>query len=883
MSDGKYFGNSKKGEISELQDELHHQREDKRKEAVKKVIAAMTVGKDVSMLFTDVLNCIQTNNLELKKLVYLYVINHAKLQPEKAILAVNTFQKDASDMNPLVRALAIRTMGCIRVDRVTEYLCEPLRNCLKDKDPYVRKTAALCVAKLFDVNAELVESQGFLELLIQLLSDSNPTVVANAVAALTEIEDISGRKILQLNPSNLSKLLAALNECTEWGVVFILNSLAQIDASQLDSKEAESICERVAPKLNHTNSAVVLGAVKVIMIYMDVVESQEQVKALCKKMGPPLVTLLTTKEPEIQYVALRNINLIVQKRPSILAHEMRTFFIKYNDPIYVKMEKLEIMIMLAAEKNIEQVLNEFKEAASEVDVEFVRKAVRAIGRCAIKIDKAADRCVAVLLELIQLRVHYVVQESIIVIKDIFRKYPNQYESIIGTLCQNLETLDEPEAKASMIWIIGEYAERIENADELLDSFLDNFHDENSQVQLQLVTAIVKLFLKRPKDTQDMVQKVLNMATQETDNPDLRDRGYIYWRLLSNDPEAAKNVVLGEKPLISESTINLDSSMLNQLCRELSSLASIYHKLPESFVSKLKEVKKEKVKKEREADGESLLPQDDRQPAASVNIFDLDSIGETLPPTQPVAPKSVNVMDELDFLSGPSPSVPQSAPKEVWLQADKGNGMQISGSVNRRNGQAFFDMTIFNQGGAPLNSFAVQFNKNTYGLAPAQFPNVSVNPMQSVEASLPITSHPSMFNPGATPSPVVQIALKNNTGLYYFQVSVQLLSLLAENGEMGRDEYLALWKGIQDEHFRDIPLPNVDPNALQAKLRAANIFYIASRSAGNQQFLYFSAKAGETVLLSELALSPQGVRACTKSKQPELVAAFEHSLSLVLSR
>jgi AP-1 complex subunit beta-1 len=59
------------------------------------------------------------------------------------------------------------------------------------------------------------------------------------------------------------------------------------------------------------------------------------------------------------------------------------------------------------------------------------------------------------------------------------------------------------------------------------------------VQLQLVTAIVKLFLKRPKDTQEMVQKVLNLATQETDNPDLRDRGYVYWRLLSTDPEAAK--------------------------------------------------------------------------------------------------------------------------------------------------------------------------------------------------------------------------------------------------------------------------------------------------------------------------------------------------------
>lgn len=53
----------------------------------------MTVGKDVSALFTDVLNCMQTNNLELKKLVYLYVMNYAKTQPDRAILAVNTFKK----------------------------------------------------------------------------------------------------------------------------------------------------------------------------------------------------------------------------------------------------------------------------------------------------------------------------------------------------------------------------------------------------------------------------------------------------------------------------------------------------------------------------------------------------------------------------------------------------------------------------------------------------------------------------------------------------------------------------------------------------------------------------------------------------------------------
>jgi len=125
---------------------------------------------------------------------------------------------------------------------------------------------------------------------------------------------------------------------------------------------------------------------------------------------------LVSSAPEVQWVALRNINLILQRRPEALSSEMRVFFCKYNDPPYLKVEKLDIMIKLASEKNVDTLLSELKEYASEVDVDFVRRSVRAIGLCAIKIDEAAERCVNVLLELISTRVSYVVQEAVIVLK-----------------------------------------------------------------------------------------------------------------------------------------------------------------------------------------------------------------------------------------------------------------------------------------------------------------------------------------------------------------------------------------------------------------------------------------------------------------------------------
>mmetsp|Transcript_9138 Transcript_9138/g.20104 ORF Transcript_9138/g.20104 Transcript_9138/m.20104 type:complete len:611 (-) Transcript_9138:109-1941(-) len=584
QNDGKFFQTTKRGEIQELKEELHANDKAKQKDAVKKVIANMTVGKDVSALFADVVNCIQTDNIELKKLVYLYVMNYAKAQPELAILAINTFRKDASDTNPLIRSLAVRTMGCIRLDQVTEYLLEPLRKCCQDPDPYVRKTSAICIPKVYDINPELVEDQGFLDILKDMLSDPNPMVVANAVAGLAEITETSKRDLLDLdNKMTIDKLKAALNECNEWGQVFILDALSTY--VPVSSNDAESITERVTARLSHANPAVVLAAIKVILKAMEYVDSTETLRMLAKKLNPPLVTLLSS-EPEVQYVSLRNIRLIVQKRPGILAADVKMFFCKYNDPVYVKLEKVDIMVMLVTEKNFEQVLLELKEYATGVDVDFVRKSVRSIGRVAVKLERACERAIGVLLELIETKVNYVVQEASIVVKDIFRKYPSRYEQVLSALCDSLEVLDEPEAKASMIWILGEYAERIDNVDELLDSFLTNFHDEPTMVQMQLLTGIVKLFLKKPQQTQDMVSKVLKFATEECNNHDIRDRGYIYWRLLSTNPESTKQVVLGDKPSIRDDSQILEKGLLDRLISDLALMSSVYHKPSEEFVTRM---------------------------------------------------------------------------------------------------------------------------------------------------------------------------------------------------------------------------------------------------------------------------------------------------------
>lgn len=592
---------------------------------------------------------------------------------------------------------------------------------------------------------------------------------------------------------------------------------------------------------------------------------------------------------------------------------MKVFFVKYNDPIYVKLEKLDIMIRLTNSSNIAQVLGELKEYATEVDVDFVRKSVRAIGRCAIKVEQAAEKCVSTLIELIQTKVNYVVQEAIVVIKDIFRKYPNRYENIISTLCENLDSLDEPEARASMIWIIGEYAERIDNADELLHSFLDGFQDENTQVQLQLLTAIVKLFLKKPTETQDLVQNVLTLTTQDTDNPDLRDRGYIYWRLLSTDAAAAKEVVLAEKPLISEETDLLEPTLLDELICHISSLASVYHKPPNAFVEGrvgIRRVLPPKSNTNGEAEEEEDVQKQNSKPTVipGGDLLDLD-IGFTPQPTPAYNPTPVQsaafdlLGDGLDSLitgaiatdtsqsaqlasmSAPSPlpvfsntnmggladifsglnmtssvgTATFAPPKQNWLSAQKGKGLEINGTFTRRNGVINMDMEFSNKALQPMTGFAIQLNKNSFGLIISNNLQIPVlQPSQTVPVTLTLNTNGPILK--ANPINNLQIAVKNNVDVFYFGVNVPMHIYFVEDGEIDKKLFLNTWKEIPEQYetqYQLGPMQHViNSDELCNKLRNNNVFTIAKRNVEGQDMLYQSMKLTNGIwILTELKLTP----------------------------
>lgn len=93
-----------------------------------------------------------------------------------------------------------------------------------------------------------------------------------------------------------------------------------------------------------------------------------------------------------------------------------------------------------------------------------------------------------------------------------------------------------------------------------------------------------------------------MATDDSDNPDLRNRGYIYWRMLSSNPEFAKKIILCEKPTISEDSSTLEPQILDKLIGNISMLSSVYYKMPDTFVKKIRDRINERLDLESEDAG-----------------------------------------------------------------------------------------------------------------------------------------------------------------------------------------------------------------------------------------------------------------------------------------
>uniref|UniRef100_A0A8D0QAC8 AP-3 complex subunit beta n=1 Tax=Sus scrofa TaxID=9823 RepID=A0A8D0QAC8_PIG len=561
----------------DLKEMLDTNKDSLKLEAMKRIVAMIARGKNASDLFPAVVKNVACKNIEVKKLVYVYLVRYAEEQQDLALLSISTFQRGLKDPNQLIRASALRVLSSIRVPIIVPIMMLAIKEAASDMSPYVRKTAAHAIPKLYSLDSD--QKDQLIEVIEKLLADKTTLVAGSVVMAF---EEVCPERI-DLIHKNYRKLCNLLIDVEEWGQVVIISMLTRYARTQfLSPTQNESLLEENPEKAFYGSeedeakgpgseeaAATTLPARKPYVMDPDhrlllrntkpllqsrsaaVVMAVAQLyfhlapKAEVGVIAKALVRLLRSHS-EVQYVVLQNVATMSIKRRGMFEPYLKSFYIRSTDPTQIKILKLEVLTNLANETNIPTVLREFQTYIRSMDKDFVAATIQAIGRCATNIGRVRDTCLNGLVQL----------------------------------------LSNP--RASILWLIGEYCEHVPRiAPDVLRKMAKSFTAEEDIVKLQVINLAAKLYLTNSKQTKLLTQYVLSLAKYDQ-NYDIRDRARFTRQLIVPSEQGgalsrhAKKLFLAPKPapVLESSFKDRDHFQLGSLSHLLNAKATGYQELPD---------------------------------------------------------------------------------------------------------------------------------------------------------------------------------------------------------------------------------------------------------------------------------------------------------------
>ncbi|EME78613.1 uncharacterized protein MYCFIDRAFT_167959 [Pseudocercospora fijiensis CIRAD86] len=475
--------------------------------------------------FPAVLKTLSWQYPSTRPLVYNYLIHHAEADPDTALLAINTIQKSLSDANPRVRAMALKTMSGIRVPVISQIVSLAIKKGVSDLSPVVRKVAALACVKCIKLDPNTRPQVG--EYLATLLADKQYYVAGAAVQAFLEI---CPDRLDMIHP-NYRRLCKMIVDMDEWGQLALIKlftvysrkcfprrtkrvkkavnqeqrakdfyeDLDEREENEDDFEEVEQIdadlelfLKSIQPLLSSRNSAVIVAVARA---YLYLSPS----KHLPQAIGP-LIALLRSPQ-DINQVALYNIVQVCLTDPTYFVPYLRHFLIRSNEAPHIWQLKLEILTLIfphSPKETQDLILAELEHFSKGHNAQLVRESVRAIGRCAqASSDATSRRCLSLLLKQIRSSDATLVGEAMEVIRHLIQRAPNEHRKTVIRLAKNLDTLSSPTARASIVWLVGEFAgidPESNIAADVLRILIKNYPDENDEVRAQIILLGAKVYL-----------------------------------------------------------------------------------------------------------------------------------------------------------------------------------------------------------------------------------------------------------------------------------------------------------------------------------------------------------------------------------------------------
>lgn len=501
--------------------------------------------------FPSVLKTLSNPTSASRPLVYAYLTHHAEADPDTALLSINTIQKSLSDSNPRVRALALKTMSGIRVSVISQIVSLAIKKGVGDMSPVVRKTAAFACVKCVRLDSSTLPQ--VTEYLATLLGDKQYYVAGAAVAAFMEVCP----KRLDLVHAHYRSLIRKLVDMDEWGQLATLRMMtiyarkcfprrtrrvkkastkqedkhrdfyaeetqedteAEYEEKEVLDPDLELLLTSALPLLQARNSAVIVAVARAYLYLAPTAYLHHAIG--------PLVALLRGPQ-DIQQIGLYDIVQVCLAHPQLLVPYFRHFLIRTTEPAQIWRLKLEILTLIFpyCSPDLQGLtLTELEHFSRGHDEALIRESVRAIGRCAQTSDaRTGARCLRLLLRQIHSPDQNLVAEALEVIRHLIQRDPLSHTKTVIRLAKNLDTLSSPTARASVVWLVGEfaaYAPEQDIAPDVLRILVRGYVDETDEVRLQIVLLAAKVYLhylNRESARKKDLQALLPPNDEDDDN------------------------------------------------------------------------------------------------------------------------------------------------------------------------------------------------------------------------------------------------------------------------------------------------------------------------------------------------------------------------------
>ncbi|WFD26171.1 AP-3 complex subunit beta [Malassezia nana] len=537
-----------------VQAQLESSQDAERLEGLKRVVAMISKGRDATPYLASVFKLTSTTSLEIRKLVYIIVLRYAPARPDLALLSINSFQRDLSDPNPLIRGMALRALAGIHVKDVSAIVLLAVSKATRDAHPYVRRIGAFALPACYQLDHSQRDS--LLAHLGTFLQDRSPLVLGPALLAYAEL--CPDQWSLLHRP--FRKLCHALIDMDEWSQPTCAHVLVRYARVHLPHPQESGtvdpdlalLQDALNSLLGHVNPAVVLAAIHAIVAIMPPSELHSIV--------PPLLRLLQ-EPPEVAYIASMNVLALAEAHVDLFAPHWLSFLVRADDTAYVARAKIRVLVRLATKAHALKIVQELAMYAHAEAESVATDSITALGRVACSYDSVAPQALQLLMDVAQdpLLPPNVLSRAVQVIQTLLHVSP---ESAAGRIVARFAVrlfvplalrgrpadeprpriLLDPDARSAVLWMLGQHC-LAPLADEtlltcllpdLLRCLVAHWAKEFPKVQCQALSLSAKAFLHADNIADPAIRtaitilhyELLSLGSQSSDS-DVRDRARFY--------------------------------------------------------------------------------------------------------------------------------------------------------------------------------------------------------------------------------------------------------------------------------------------------------------------------------------------------------------------